>query len=317
MSSLAGARVLCTGGTGFLGVHVCRELSARGAKIFPVSRRIGYDLRNEGEVLSAVLAVQPDMIVHLAATVGGIGANMDSPGTFFRDNIMMGVNVIHAAAVARVKVIVAGTLCSYAKFASIPFKEEDFWNGFPEETNAPYGMAKKVLLVMCQAYRKQFGLPFGYVVPCNLFGPEDNFHPRTSHVIPALIRRFVEAKEEDKESITCWGTGNATRSFLYVKDAAQGIVQACEKLDYDGPVNLAGTNEIKVQKLSEMVAQEVGYTGKIEWDPSKPDGQPRRCVDGTLAKKILNWAPETSLETGIAETVKWYQASLKKEAVLK
>lgn len=314
MSSLVGARVLCTGGTGFLGTHVCRELTQRGAQIYPVSRRIGYDLRNEAEVLSAVLAVRPTIIIHLAATVGGIGANMDAPGTFFRDNIVMGVNVIHASAVARVPVIVAGTLCSYAKFTKIPFKEEDFWEGFPEETNAPYGMAKKALLVMCQAYRKQYGLSFGYVVPCNLFGPEDNFHPHTSHVIPALIRRFMEAKDQNRESVVCWGSGKATRAFLYVKDAAKAIVRACEALDYDGPVNLAGTEEVKVQDLAEMVAKEVGYKGKIEWDLSKPDGQPRRAVDGTLAKEILGWAPETGLSDGIRETVRWYDAKRKLEA---
>lgn len=311
-SLLEGVRILCSGGSGFLGRNVCAQMAEGGARVFSVSRSTGYDLRNEAETLLSILAVHPDAIVHLAATVGGIGANMASPATFFRENMLMGINVVHAAAVARAKLVFVGTLCSYPKDGiELPFKESDFWMGFPEETNAPYGIAKKALLVMCQAYRKQHGLRFGYLVPANLFGPGDNFNENTSHVIPALIRRFAEAKEVDVKEVTCWGTGNATRSFLYVKDAAIAITRATETLDYDGPVNLSGTREISIKELAELVAKAVGYKGKILWDSSKPDGQPKRSVDGTLAEKLLEWRPETPLEQGIQETVDWYLSSRK------
>lgn len=303
---LFGARILTTGGTGFLGKHTCEALNGAGAQVFPVSRTIGYDLRNEAEALSAILAVHPNIIVHLAATVGGIGANMAAPATFFRDNMSMGLNVVHAAALARARLVFLGTLCSYGKDTPIPFKEEDFWKEFPEPTNAPYGIAKKALLVMCQAYAKQHGLRFSYLVPCNMFGPGDNFNLETSHVIPGLVRKFAEAAEAGDKEVACWGTGKATRSFLYVRDAAKAITLACAGPDHDGPINICGTQEISIADLAALVAKAVGYKGKIVWDSNKPDGQPRRFVDGTLAKKLLGWEPETSLEQGIKETVEWY-----------
>jgi len=307
---LSGACVLVTGGSGFLGRYVCAMLEDAGAQAISVSRRSGFDLRNEAEALTAVMATKPDIIVHLAAIVGGIGANMKSPATFFRDNLSMGMNVIHAAAIARTRLICVGTLCSYPREGiEIPFKEADFWMGFPEETNAPYGIAKKALLVMCQAYQKQHGLKYGYLVPSNLFGPADNFDDNSSHVIPALIRRYAEALESDAKEVVCWGTGKATRSFLHVRDAAKATVLACSSLDYDGPVNLGGTQEISMKDLAKLISDAVGYKGKTKWDHSKPDGQPRRAVDSALVEELLKWKPETSLEDGIKETVEWYVSS--------
>lgn len=305
-----GLKVLVTGGTGFLGRRVCRMLEEAGQTPIPMSRRSGYDLRNESEALSALLITRPDVVVHLAAVVGGIGANMAQPGVFFRDNMLLGLNVIHAAAMARARVVVAGTVCSYPRDCPVPFQETAFWDGFPEETNAPYGIAKKALLEMCRAYRKQHGLSYGYLVPCNLFGPEDNFDEKTSHVIPALVRRFVEAKEARQKKVVCWGTGSATRSFLHVDDAAAAIAIACAALDHDGPVNLAGGEETSMKDLASMVARLVGYEGTIAWDKTKPDGQPRRAIDGTLAEKLLRWKPSVPLETGLKQTIEWYQSTL-------
>lgn len=305
--------VLVTGGTGFLGKFVVEELTDMGAVVTPISKSLGFDLRNEAEMLQAMVFEKPEVVVHLAATVGGIGANMARPATFFRDNILMGINVIHASALAGSKLIFLGSTCSYAKNQKPPFKEEDFWNGFPEETNAPYGIAKKALHTMCEAYRNQYGLRYGYLVPCNLFGPGDNFSEKTSHVIPAMIRRFVEAEETDAEEVTCWGTGKATRSFLFARDAAKAIAIACAELDSDQVVNLPGCEEISMKALATLVAKLCEYKGDILWDSNKPDGQPRRALDGGRARTLLGWAPETTLMDGLEETILWYKKDRKEK----
>lgn len=314
MEKLEGSRILVTGGSGFFGQYVTAALAAAGADPIPLSRSHGYDLRSDAEALQAVLYFHPEVIVNLAATVGGIGANMASPATFFRDNMLIGMNVVHAAAVGRAKMVNVGTVCSYPAYAEIPFKEEDFWNGYPEPTNAPYGIAKKALSVMMSAYRRQFGLRYAYLVPTNMYGPGDNFDPDTSHVIPAMIRRFVEAKERKAESVSCWGTGRATRSFLFAADAAKAVVKACAGFDFDGIVNLAGAGEIAMATLAKKVADRVGYAGKIEWDAKRPDGQERRAVDGTRAKKMLGWAPETEFDEGLRMTVDWWLEQRKRMA---
>lgn len=303
MNSLAGARILVTGSTGFLGQYVGPAISALGGEVVQVSRSKGCDLRNEAEAFQAILINRPDIVVHLAATVGGIGANMNAPATFFRDNMAMSMNVVHAASAGRAKLVAVGSVCSYPKDCPIPFKEDDLWNGYPESTNAPYGIAKKAMLVMMQAYRKQHGLTYAYLIPTNLYGPGDHFEEPVSHVIPALIRRFMSAKKSGEKEVVCWGTGKATRSFLFVADAAKAVALACAKLDFDGPVNLPGSDEISISELAEMVARMCGFDGKIAWDPSKPDGQPRRSVDGARAKKLLGWSPGTLLKDGIRQTL--------------
>lgn len=304
--SLEGQRIVVTGGTGFLGSHLCYLLEAQASSVVPISKSMGYDLRNTGEALSALVELNPSIVVHLAATVGGIGANMNAPATFFRDNMLMGMEVIHACALRRVKLVMVGTICSYPKYCKVPFKEESFWDGYPEETNAPYGISKKALFVMMEAYAKQYGLKYAYLVPCNLYGPGDNFSEETSHVIPALIKKFVHASESKKPEVTCWGTGNATRSFLHVKDAARAISIACKRIPIEGVVNLPGSEEISISDLASLISKIVGYQGKIKWDPSRPDGQPRRSVDGTKAEEILDWRPSVQLNQGLTETVEWY-----------
>lgn len=304
--NLDGARILVTGATGFLGKFVMAEIAKRGAAAIPISRSLGYDLRNETEVLQAFLIEKPDIVVHLAATVGGIGANMAKPGTFFRENALMGIHVAHACAMAGAKLILISTVCAYPKHCPTPFKEENIWNGYPEETNAPYGIAKKSLHVMCEGYRKEFGLSYGCLVPANLYGQGDSFNEKTSHVIPAMIRRFVEAAEAKAPEVTCWGTGKATRSFLYAPDAAKAIAIACSELDSDQIVNLPGSEEISMRKLAELIAKLTKYKGEINFDSTKPDGQPRRSVDGTRARQLLGWAPETLLRDGLEGTIDWY-----------
>lgn len=309
---LQGAKILVTGATGFLGKFVMAAITDQGGVGVPISKSLGYDLRNETEVLQALLIYQPDIVVHLAATVGGIGANMASPGIFFRDNILMGINVVHACAMANIKLIAVGTICSFPKHCPTPFKEENFWNGYPEETNAPYGIAKKALHVMCEAYRKQYGFHYGYLVPCNLFGPGDHFEEKVSHVIPAMIKRFADAVEANAPEVTCWGTGKATRSFLFAPDAAKAIAIACAELDSDQIVNLPGSEEISMKKLADLVAKLCKYKGEINFDPTKPDGQPKRLVDGTRARTMLGWAPGTTLHDGLEMTIEWYMGTRKK-----
>lgn len=305
--------VLVTGGTGFLGKFVVEELTDMGAQVTPISKSLGFDLRNEAEVLQAMVFEKPEVVVHLAATVGGIGANMARPATFFRDNMIMGLNVIHACALAGSKLIFLSTTCAYPKNAKPPFREEDIWNGYPEETNAPYGVAKKALHVMCEAYRKQYKLRYGILVPANMYGPNDHFEEKTSHVIPAMIRRFVEAAEKDAPEVTCWGTGKATRSFLFARDAAKAIAIACAELDSDQIVNLPGCEEISMKALATLVAKLCDYKGDILWDPTRPDGQPRRALDGSRARTLLGWAPETTLMDGLEETVSWYRKDRKEK----
>lgn len=306
MGGLSGAKVLVTGGTGFLGQRVCAAVSAAGAEAVPVSRRTGYDLLDQAQALTAVFVSRPDVVVHLAATVGGIGANQAAPATFFSDNMRLGMNIVHAAAVARARLVMVGTVCSYPKLCPAPFKEADLWNGYPEETNAPYGVAKRALIVMLQAYRKQFGARSCCLIPTNLFGPGDAFEENKSHVIPALIKRFHEAYLAKAAKVTCWGTGQATRSFLYVDDAADAIARACAGLNDDVPVNLAGVEEVTMAALASRIADLTWFEGEIAWDASKPDGQPRRLVDGTRAKTLLGWSPTTSLDEGLQRTVRWF-----------
>lgn len=303
---LNGLKVLVTGATGFLGKRLTEVLSAAGARVYPVSRSLGYDLRDKAEAYRAFLEARPDVAVHLAARVGGIGANAEHPDLFFADNMRMGMNVVDAAASAGARLVAVGTVCAYPKHCPIPFREDDLWSGYPEETNAPYGVAKRSLLVMCSAYRAKRGLKYAYLVPCNLYGPGDNFDPSTSHVIPALIRRLSEAAKSGRQAVTLWGTGKATRSFLYLDDAADVIARAVAGFDYEGAVNLPGSEEITIEDLSLLVASLVGFRGAFYWDPTKPDGQPRRAIDGQRVKELLSWQPAIRLEEGLRKTVEWW-----------
>jgi GDP-L-fucose synthase len=303
-------RVVVTGGHGFLGSFVVDKLRAAGAKEVVVPRSEKHDLRIQTETLRLYTDTRPDIVIHLAAVVGGIGANRENPGRFFYDNAIMGLNVIEAARISGIeKFVCAGTICSYPKFTSIPFREEDFWNGYPEETNAPYGLAKKMLLVQLQAYREQYGFNGIYLTPVNLYGPRDNFDLESSHVIPALIRKCIEAKQTDAPEIVAWGTGNATREFLYVQDAAEAILLAAEKYSKPDLVNLGSGEEISVRDLLEMIRTMVGAKGAVRWDHSKPDGQPRRSLDTTRAAREFGWRAKTSLRAGLKETIEWFTAS--------
>lgn len=299
--------IMVTGGAGFLGSHVVERLRDAGCRNVLVPRSRQYDLRNPQTAMELIKETRPDLIIHLAAAVGGIEANRKNPGSFFYDNLTMGIHLIEAARIYDVKKFVAcGTICSYPKFAPVPFREEDLWNGYPEETNAPYGLAKKMLLVQSQAYRQQYGFNSIFLLPVNLYGPRDNFDLETSHVIPALIRKCLEAKEQNKDHITVWGTGKATREFLYVEDAAEAILLAAEHYDGDQPVNIGTGEEISIQSLAELIAELTGYTGEIRWDPQKPDGQPRRCLDVRKAKEYFGFEAKVSLKEGLRKTIEWY-----------
>ena len=303
-------RVVVTGGHGFLGSFVVDKLRAAGAKEVVVPRSDKHDLRIQTEALRLYTDTRPDIVIHLAAVVGGIGANRQNPGRFFYDNGIMGLNVIEAARITGIeKFVCAGTICSYPKFTPVPFREEDFWNGYPEETNAPYGLAKKMLLVQLQAYREQYGFNGIYLTPVNLYGPRDNFDLESSHVIPALIRKCIEAKQADASEIVAWGTGKATREFLYVDDAAEAIVLAAEKYSKPDLVNLGSGEEISVRDLLEMIRTMVGAKGAVRWDHSKPDGQPRRSLDTSRAAQEFGWCATTSLAEGLKETIEWFTAS--------
>jgi GDP-L-fucose synthase len=300
--------IVVTGGAGFLGGFVVHDLKERGYRKIVVPRRREYDLTRETDVERLYADHKPAVVMHLAAEVGGIGANRDNPGRFFFANAAMGLHLIEGARKNGVKKFVqVGTICAYPKFTPVPFKEEELWNGYPEETNAPYGVAKKALLVMCQAYRQQYGLNSIYLLPVNLYGPNDNFDLHTSHVIPALIRKCVEARERGDAQITAWGTGAASREFLYVEDCAKALVTAMEKYDSTEPMNLGSAREISVKDLTELVARLANFKGKIIWDTTKPDGQPRRCLDVTRAKKEIGFVAGTSLEDGIEKTIAWYE----------
>ena len=297
-----------TGGNGFLGSFVVEKLRAAGCAEIFVPRSREYDLREKSQAEKLFRDAKPDIFIHLAAVVGGIGANRSNPGKFFYDNATMGINAIEAARVAGIeKFVCAGTICSYPKFTPVPFREEELWNGYPEETNAPYGLAKKMLLVQLQAYRQQYGMNGIYLTPVNLYGPRDNFDLESSHVIPALIRKCVEAKSARAPEIVAWGTGAATREFLYVEDAAEAIVAAAEKYEKPDPVNLGSGEEISIQALLEQIGEACGYRGAIRWDATKPDGQPRRCLDTTRAAKEFGWRASTPFREGLRKTIAWYE----------
>jgi GDP-L-fucose synthase len=306
----AGKRVVVTGGAGFLGSFVVEALGERGARDLFVPRSREYDLRQEADIARMLRTARPDVVIHLAAVVGGIGANRENPGRFFYDNLVMGAHLMEGARQAGVaKFVAIGTVCSYPKFAPVPFREEDLWNGYPEETNAPYGLAKKMLLVQSQAYREQYGFNSIFLLPVNLYGPRDNFDPSSSHVIPALVRKCVEAQETGAPEIVVWGTGRATREFLYVEDAAEAIVLAAERYEGSEPVNLGTGNEISIKELVSLIARRTGFTGRIVWDASKPDGQPRRMLDTARAVKHFGFVAKTSFDEGLRQTVDWYRRS--------
>ena len=302
--------VLVTGGGGFLGQHVVAKLRADGCERVIAPSKREYDLREKEQIVRLFEHSQPDMVIHLAAVVGGIGANRLHPGEFFYDNAIMGIELIeHARRMNVRKFVCLGTICAYPKFAPVPFREEDLWNGYPEETNAPYGLAKKMLLVQAQAYRQEYGFNCIYLLPVNLYGPKDNFDPRTSHVIPALIKKFLEAKTRGERTVTCWGTGSASREFLYVEDAAEAIVLAAEHYNNPEPVNLGAGHEITIRQLAELLRELTGFEGELEWDATQPDGQPRRSLDVSRAKREFGFLAKTSLADGLRRTIEWYQTS--------
>jgi len=306
--------ILVTGGKGFLGHFVCKTLAVKGyTNVIPLKgTRKGIDLTNALMAKEVFRQYQPDVVLHLAARVGGIGANKDNPGKFFYDNMYMGMNVIEMARRFSVKkLVLTSTVCSYPKFTKVPFKEEDIWNGYPEETNAPYGVAKKALMEMSQAYHKQYGLMGVTLVPVNMYGPRDNFDPQSSHVIPALILKVQEAIDNGDSEIVAWGTGEASREFLYVEDCAEGIVSAMENYNSPEPVNLGTGREIKIKDLVVLIASLMGYSGKIVFDASKPDGQPRRCLDITKAQKEFGFVAKTDFTAGLSKTIEWFKNDIR------
>lgn len=301
-------RVVVTGGSGFLGSHVVNALRARGAGEIFVPLRENYDLRYQDAILDLLNDTKPTLLIHLAASVGGIGANRAHPAEFFYDNLMMGAQLLHESWRAGVdKFVAIGTVCAYPKYTPIPFREEDLWNGYPEETNAPYGLAKKMMLVQSEAYRQQYGYNSIFLLPVNLYGPGDNFDPETSHVIPALIRKFQEAKDSGAASVPLWGDGSPTREFLYVEDAAEGVVLAAERYEGGEPVNLGSGQEISIKDLAELIARLVGYEGQFVWQTDKPNGQPRRLLDVQRAKDNFGFVAATPFEEGLRKTIDWYR----------
>jgi GDP-L-fucose synthase len=306
----AQTRILVTGGAGFLGQHVVAQLGSRGYTNLSIPRSKEYDLRDREQIRACLNDIQPEIIIHLAAVVGGIGANREHPGQFFYDNAIMGIELIEACRqFGTAKMVNIGTICSYPKFTPVPFREEDIWNGYPEETNAPYGLAKKMLLVQGQAYRAEYGFNAVYLLPVNLYGPGDNFDPESSHVIPALIRKAIEAQESGIDKMVCWGTGKATREFIYVEDCARAIVLAMEGYAGDEPVNVGSGMEISIRDLAQLIADGVGFQGDIEWDASKPDGQPRRCLDTNRAREAFGFVAEVPFKDGLQKTIDWYRAN--------
>ncbi len=313
MNAIQGKQVLVTGGAGFLGRNVCQALAEfKPADVF-VPRSAQHDLRRRESIRRVFRMAQPQVIVHLAAVVGGIGANRENPGRYFYDNAIMGIELLEQARLSGVeKFVVIGSICSYPKHTPVPFREDDLWNGYPEETNAPYGLAKKMLLVQAQAYRQQYGLNAVTLLPVNLYGPGDNFDPNTSHVIPALIRKALQARNAGRPTLEAWGTGSASREFLFVRDAARAIALATAQYDSLEPVNIGSGREISIRELTEMICRLCKFNGRIEWDASKPDGQPRRCLDTTRARQSFGFTAETDLETGLRETIAWYEQQTQK-----
>jgi GDP-L-fucose synthase len=307
-SPISQKRITITGGAGFLGSHLVPRLRSRGCSQIIVPRKKDYDLTEREGARRLYQDTQPEVVFHLAATVGGIGANRDNPGRFFYENMAMGLHLIdEARSYGRLeKLVLVGTTCSYPKYTPTPFREEDFWNGYPEETNAPYGIAKKALLVMAQGYREQYGLQSIYLVPANLYGPGDNFDLESCHVIPALIRKFVDAKASGGSSVTVWGTGRASREFLFVEDAAEALALAAEHYQGSHPVNLGAGTEIRIRDLVFEIMDLVGYQGEVIWDTSMPDGQPRRCLDVSRAENYFGFRARTPLHVGLQKTIAWY-----------
>ncbi|MBI5969137.1 MAG: GDP-L-fucose synthase [Deltaproteobacteria bacterium] len=312
MNFWADQRLVVTGGSGFLGSHLVKQLKDRGAVDVFVPKSSEYNLTKEEAIIRLVGETKPDVIIHLAAVVGGIGANREKPGRFFYENLIMGALLVEQARLFRVKKFVAiGTICSYPKFTPVPFKEENLWDGYPEETNAPYGLAKKMLLVLSQAYRQQYGFNSIFLLPVNLYGPGDNFDPQSSHVIPALIKKCLDAEKSHEEEIVVWGTGKATREFLYVEDAAEAILLATEKYNKGDPVNIGAGFEISIKELAELIMELTGFQGRIVWDPTKPDGQPRRMVDTTRAYQEFGFKARTNFREGLKKTIEWYKERIR------
>lgn len=308
MDKLRNKRICVTGGGGFLGKAVCARLDSIGVRNVFVPRRREYDLTQSSDVDRLFDKARPDIILHLAAEVGGIGANERNPGRYFYANMAMGLHLIEASRIHGLeKFVQVGTVCAYPKFCPVPFVEKDLWQGYPEETNAPYGVAKRALSVMLDAYRRQYGLNGVYVIPANLYGPNDNFDLETSHVVPALIRKFLHAVEKSDRIVDCWGTGRVTREFLYVEDAADAVVRAAALLDDCDPVNLGTGREISIAELAALIARHSGFKGEIRWNQNRPDGQPRRRIDTSRAKDLLGWSATTTLDDGIAKTIAWWK----------
>jgi GDP-L-fucose synthase len=309
VSDIKERRVLITGGGGFLGRHVCAAIQARGPTALFAPRKSEYDLTQQDRVRTLLKDTSPDTIVHLAAVVGGIGANRENPGRYFYENAVMGIHLMEEARLAGVsKFVSLGTICAYPKFTPVPFKEDDLWIGYPEETNAPYGLAKKMLLVQGQAYRQQYGFNAITLLPVNLYGPHDNFDPSSSHVIPALVRKAIEAREAGLREIEVWGDGSPSREFLFVRDAAEAIAMATESYNEPDPVNLGSGCEITIRDLVTIICELCRFRGKVRWDTTKPNGQPRRCLDTSRAAAAFGFTARTDFRTGLAETIKWYES---------
>lgn len=305
---IKGKRVVVTGGKGFLGTHLIKELENYDCKEIIVIDQEDYDLTNNLFVIKMYADKKPDIVIHLAAKVGGIGFNQDKPAELFYDNLIMGTQMLHQAYKNKIEKFVAiGTICAYPKYAPVPFKEEDIWNGYPEETNAPYGLAKKMMLVQSQAYRQQYDFNSIFLLPVNLYGPGDNFNPNSSHVIPALIKKCMDAIDNNQDSIEIWGTGLATREFFYVEDAARAICMATDSYDESEPINLGSGFEISIEKLTKLIVKLTGFKGKIIWNTDKPDGQPRRMLDTSKALREFGFVARTNLESGLIETIEWYK----------
>ena len=305
-------KVTVTGGKGFLGSYILKKLQQRGCKNIAVANLPEYNLTNMTDIQRMYREQKPDIVIHLAAVVGGIGANRKNPGKFFYENAIMGIQLMHEAYLNNIeKFIALGTICAYPKFTPVPFREEDLWNGYPEETNAPYGLAKKMMLVQSQAYRQQYGFNSIFLLPVNLYGPRDNFDPKSSHVIPALIKKCVDAVNQGKNEIVVWGSGKPSREFIYVEDAAEGILLAAEKYHKGDPVNIGAGFEIKIKELVNLIVKLTEFSGKVNWDTSKPDGQPRRMLDTSKAEKEFCFKAKTSFEDGLKKTIEWYKDHVK------